>query len=269
MRSIGSFEKSKKKLCEAPILSLPKGVDDFTVYSDASGVGLGCVLTQMDKVIAYSSRQLKEHEKNYPTHDLELTAVVFALKIWRHYLYGTKCKLFTDHKSLQYLFNQKELNMRQQCWPELLKDYDCEILYHPGKANVDVDALSRKVNLEKKRPRALRIEVVSTIVESIKKAQEEALEKNDRKEECLGKTLVFGTNNQGLKVFQDRIWVPKTGGVIDLLMEEAHKTMYSIHPGSTKMYRDLKPYYWWPTMKLDIAKYVAKCVTYARVKAQH
>ena len=134
--------------------------------------------------------------------------------------------------------------MRQRRWLELLKDYDCEILYHPGKANVVADALSRKVNLEKKRPRALRIEVVSTIVESIKKAQEEALEKNDRKEERLGKTLVFGTNNQGLKVFQDRIWVPKTGGVRDLLMEEAHKTMYSIHPGSTKMYRDLKPYYW-------------------------
>ena len=168
MRSIGSFEKLKKKLCEAPILSLPKGVDDFTVYSDASGVGLGCVLTQRDKVIAYASRQLKEHEKNYPTHDLELAAVVFALKIWRHYLYGTKCKLFTNHKSLQYLFKQRELNMRQQCWPELLKDYDCEILYHPGKANVVADAVSRKVNLENKRPRELIIEVVSTIVGSIK-----------------------------------------------------------------------------------------------------
>ena len=100
-----AFEKLKKKLCEAPILSLPDGVEDFAVYSDASGVGLGCVLTQREKVIAYASRQLKEHEKNYPTHDLELAAVVFALKIWRHYLYGTKCKLFTDHKSLQYLFN--------------------------------------------------------------------------------------------------------------------------------------------------------------------
>nr|KAJ0187438.1 hypothetical protein LSAT_V11C900490520 [Lactuca sativa] len=264
-----AFEKLKKRLCEATILSLSEGVNDFVVYSDASGVGLGCVLTQRDKVIAYASRQLKEHEKNYPTHDLELAAVVFALKIWRHYLYGTKCKLFTDHKSLQYLFNQKELNMRQRRWLELLKDYDCEILYHPGKANVVADALSRKVNLEKKRPRALRIEVVSKIVESIKKAQEEALEKNDRKEERLGKTLVFSTNNQGLKVFQDRIWVPKTGGIRDLLIEEAHKTMYLIHPGSTKMYRDLKPYYWWPTMKLDVAKYVAECVTCARVKAQH
>ena len=99
-----AFEQLKKKLCEAPVLSLPDGVEDFAVYSDASGVGLGCVLTQRDKMIAYASRQLKEHEKNYPTHDLELAAIVLALKIWRHYLYGTKCKLFTDHKSLQYLF---------------------------------------------------------------------------------------------------------------------------------------------------------------------
>ena len=139
-------------------------------------------------MIAYASRQLKEHEKNYPTHDLELAAVVFALKIWRHYLHDTRCKLFTDHKSLQYLFSQKELNMRQRRWLELLEDYDCEILYHPGKANVVAGALSRKVNLERKKPRALRIEVVSTILESIKKAQGEASEKNDRKEERLGKT---------------------------------------------------------------------------------
>ena len=124
--------------------------------------------------------------------------------------------------------------MRQRRWLELLKDYECEILYHPGKANVVADALSRKVNLERKRPRALRIEVVSTILESIKKDQSEASEKNNKKEERLGKTLVFGVNSHGLKVFQDRIWIPKTGGVRDLLMEEAHKTMYSIHPDSTK-----------------------------------
>ena len=115
--------------------------------------------------------------------------------------------------------------MRKRRWLELLKDYDCEILYRPGKCNVVTDALSWKVNRERKRPRALRIEVVSTIMENINKAQEEASEKNDQKEELLGKTLVFGINNHGLKVFQDQIWVPKTGGVRDLLMEEAHKTI--------------------------------------------
>lgn len=113
------------------------------IYSDASKKGLGCVLMQKGKVVAYASRQLKSHEQNYPTHDLELAAVVFALKIWRHYLYGEKIQIFTDHKSLKYFFTEKELNMRQRRWLELIKDYDCEILYHPGKANVVADALSR------------------------------------------------------------------------------------------------------------------------------
>ncbi|KAD4385924.1 hypothetical protein E3N88_26093 [Mikania micrantha] len=120
------------------------GNDDFVVYCDASHQGIGCVLMQRDKVIAYASRQLKIHEKNYTKHDLELGAVVFALKIWRHYLYGTKCTIFTDHKSLQHIFDQKELNMRQRRWVELLNDYDSVIKFHPGKANVVVEALSRK-----------------------------------------------------------------------------------------------------------------------------
>ncbi|KAJ4974918.1 hypothetical protein NE237_008092 [Protea cynaroides] len=123
-------------------------IDDtlpFTLYTDASGLGLRCVRMQGEQVIAYASRQLKTHEKNYPTHDLELAAVVHAVKIWRHYLYGEKFQIKSDHKSLTYLFNQKELNMRQRRWLELLKDYDCDIQYHPGKANVVADALSRKV----------------------------------------------------------------------------------------------------------------------------
>ncbi|KAL4026082.1 hypothetical protein IC575_014506 [Cucumis melo] len=134
------------KLVTAPVLTVPDGSGSFVIYSDASKKGLGCVLMQQGKVVAYASRQLKSHEQNYPTHDLELAAVVFALKIWRHYLYGEKIQIFTDHKSLKYFFTQKELNMRQRRWLELVKDYDCEILYHPGKANVVADALSRKVS---------------------------------------------------------------------------------------------------------------------------
>nr|GEV55165.1 retrotransposon protein, putative, Ty3-gypsy subclass [Tanacetum cinerariifolium] len=139
----------------APILALPEGSEDFVVYCDASHKGLGDVLMQREKVIAYASRQLKVHEKNYTTHDLELGSVVFALKIWRHYLYGTKCTVFTDHKSLQYILDQKELNMRQRRWLELLSDYDCDIRYHPGKANVVADALSHKERIEPLRFRAL------------------------------------------------------------------------------------------------------------------
>nr|GFA01444.1 reverse transcriptase domain-containing protein [Tanacetum cinerariifolium] len=136
------FQILKQKLCEAPILALPEGNDDFVDYCDAPIQGLGAVLMQREKVIAYASRQLKPHEENYTTHDLELGAVVFALKIWRHYLYGTKCIVFTDHKSLEHVLNQKELNIRQCRWLELLADYDCEIRYHPGKENVIADALS-------------------------------------------------------------------------------------------------------------------------------
>ncbi|GJR40308.1 putative reverse transcriptase domain-containing protein [Tanacetum coccineum] len=139
-----AFQLLKQKLCSAPILALPEGSENFVVYCDASHKGLGAVLMQREKVIAYTSRQLKVHEKNYTTHDLELGAVVFALKMWRHYLYGTKCVVFTDHKSLQHILDQKELNIRQRRWLELLSDYDCEIRYHPGKANVVADALSRK-----------------------------------------------------------------------------------------------------------------------------
>ncbi|PON54551.1 Ribonuclease H-like domain containing protein, partial [Parasponia andersonii] len=139
-----SFQELKNRLVTATILSIPTGSGGFVVYSDASKNGLGCVLMQNGKIVAYASRQLKEYEKKYPTHDLELAAVVFALKIWRHYLYGERCQIYTDHKSLKYFFTQKELNMRQRKWLELVKDYDCEINYHPGKANVVADAQSRK-----------------------------------------------------------------------------------------------------------------------------
>nr|GEW63591.1 putative reverse transcriptase domain-containing protein [Tanacetum cinerariifolium] len=136
-----AFQLLKQKLCEAPILVLPEENDDLVIYCDAYLQGLGAVLMLKEKVIAYASRQLKPNEENYTTHNLESRAVVFALKIWRHYLYGTKCTVFTDHKSLQHILHQKELNMRQRHWLELLADYDCEIRYHPGKANVIADAL--------------------------------------------------------------------------------------------------------------------------------
>ena len=139
-----SFEQLKKILVKAPVLTQPTSSREYAMYSDASKIGLECVLMQDRKVVAYASKQLKPHEQNYPTHDLELAAVVFALKIWRHYLYGEKCRIFTYHKSLKYLLTQKEFNLRQQKWLELFKDYDCIIDYHPGKANVVANALSRK-----------------------------------------------------------------------------------------------------------------------------
>ncbi|GJQ93809.1 putative reverse transcriptase domain-containing protein [Tanacetum coccineum] len=224
-----AFQTLKNNLCDAPILSLPDGVEDFVVYCDASNQGLGCVLMQRDKVIAYASRQLKIHEKNYTTHDLELGAVVFALKTWRHYLYGTKSVIYTDHKSLQHIFDQKDLNMRQRRWIELFSDYECEIRYHPGKANVVL------------------------ILAAQKEAFEQQIEKRD----------------DGSLYFMDRIWVPLVGDVKITIMDEAYKSKYSVHPGADKMYYDLRDMYWWPGMKRDIATYVSKCLTCSKVKVEH
>ncbi|KAL0549558.1 hypothetical protein IC582_014043 [Cucumis melo] len=228
-----SFQNLKQKLVTAPVLTVPDGSGSFVIYSDASKKGLGCVLMQRGKVVAYASRQLKSHEQNYPTHDLELAAVVFALKIWRHYLYGEKIQIFTDHKSLKYFFTQKELNMRQQRWLELVKDYDCEILYHPSKANVVADALSRK-----------------------KRGLAEA-----------GQAVEFSISSDGGLLFERRLCVPSDSAVKTELLYEAHSSPFSMHPGSTKMYQDLKRVYWWRNMKREVAEFVSRCLVCQQVKA--
>ncbi|GJY31573.1 putative reverse transcriptase domain-containing protein, partial [Tanacetum coccineum] len=265
-----AFRILKEKLCNAPVLALPDGPNDYVVYCDASKQGFGCVLMQRGKVIAYASRQLKKHENNYTTHDLELGAVVFALKIWRHYLYGTKSVIYTDHKSLQYIFDQKELNMRQRRWIELLSDYECEIKYHPGKANVVADALSRKERLKPRRVRAMSITIHSGLKTKILEAQGEASKDLKAPAEWLrGLETHFEQRNDGGIYFFDRIWIPSVGGVRKLIMDEAHTSRYSIHPGADKMYHDLRDLYWWPGMKRDIAEYVSKCLTCSKIKAEH
>ncbi|KAJ9552857.1 hypothetical protein OSB04_016902 [Centaurea solstitialis] len=272
-----AFNNLKGKLTSAPILTLPNGTDGFVVYCDASKLGLGCVLMQDRRVIAYASRKLKDHELNYPTHDMELAAVVFALKIWRHYLYGVKCQIYTDHKSLQYLLSQKELNMRQRRWIELLSDYDCEILYHPGKGNVVADALSRKGG--KVKPGivdsqigivAYRINIVPDLKSEIKEWQEKASkEENLKSERMVGFLDTLVTNTEDLKCFGNRIWVPKLGDLRKKILVEAHKSKYAVHPGTNKMYHGLRQSYWWPGMKKDIAYFVERCVTCLQVKIEH
>jgi hypothetical protein len=139
-----SFEELKKRLTSSPVLVLPDLIQKFDIYCNASRQELGCVLMQEGQAVCYASRQLRKHEENYPTHDLEPAVVVHALKIWRHYLIGHQCEIYSDHKSLKYIFTQNDLNLRQRRWLELIKDYDLGINYHPGKANVVADALSRK-----------------------------------------------------------------------------------------------------------------------------
>nr|GEY83830.1 hypothetical protein [Tanacetum cinerariifolium] len=144
---------------------------------------------QREKVIAYASRQLKVHKENYTTHDLELGAVIFALRLWRHYLFGTKCVVFIDHKRLQYILNQKELNLRQQRWIELLSDYDYEIQYHPRKEDVVTGALSQKERIRPLRVRALMMTVHNDLPKRIREAREGEINKKYVRKENLGRLI--------------------------------------------------------------------------------
>ncbi|GJT34839.1 putative reverse transcriptase domain-containing protein [Tanacetum coccineum] len=191
-----AFQTLKRKLCSAPILALPEGTKDFVVYCDASLKGYGAVLMQREKVIAYASRQLKVHEENYTTHDLELGAVVFALRLWRHYLYGTKCVV--------------------------LSDYDCEIRYHPGKANVVADALSQKERNKPFRVRALMMTIHNDLPKQIREAQEEAMKRENAKTENLGRLIkqIFEFRPDRTRCFRNHVWLPRFNRLRDLVMHE-------------------------------------------------
>ncbi|GKC47330.1 putative reverse transcriptase domain-containing protein [Tanacetum coccineum] len=231
-----AFQTLKQKLCSAPILALHKGCENFVVYCDASHKGLGAVVMQKEKVIAYASRQLKIYEKNYTTHDLELGAVVFTLNMWRHYLYGMKCVL----------------------------------CYHPGKANVVADALSRKCRPKPLRVRALVMTISLNLPTRILNAQVEARkEENYGIEDLCGMIKNLEPHADGMLCLKNRSWIPCFGDLRALIMHESHKSKYSIHPGSEKMYQDLKKLYWWPNRKAEIATYVSKCMTCVKVKAEY
>src|SRR3954467_8011457 len=254
-----SFQELKRRLTSAPVLAPPDTKKNFEIFCDASRQGLGCILMQDRHVVAYASRQLRPHEENYPTHDLELDAVVHALKTWRHYLLGNRCEIYSDHQSLKYIFTQPNLNLRQRRWIELIKDYDLGISYTPGKANVMADALSRKsycnnLMLQQYQPllheefRKLNLEIVphgflSTLVEKptledqIIVAQRRARGVRRIKENIAsGVAKCFSIDSKGTVFFENCLVVPKNKNLRQLILKEAHDTPLSIHPGSTKMY---------------------------------
>jgi hypothetical protein len=255
-----SFCELKRRLTTAPVLVLSDIHKDFTIYCDTSRQGLGCVLMQEGRVVAYASRQLETHEQNYPTHDLELAAVVHALKIWRHYLIGNKCEIYIDHKSLKYIFTQSDLNLRQRRWLELIKDYNLEIHYHPSKANVVADALSRKAychHLVTQKPelseemRELNLTIVPhslnynltvypVLDDQIKETQKDDEELMKIKTQTgENKAPDFRVDQYGTLWFKKRLCVPEQGHFKNNIMDEAHNSTYSIHPGATKMYVDI------------------------------
>ncbi|KAK8921802.1 hypothetical protein KSP39_PZI019922 [Platanthera zijinensis] len=285
-----AFSELKQRLCSAPVLALPSDRLDFSVYTDASGVGLGCVLMQDDRVIAYGSKQLKIHERNYPTHDLEFAAVVFALKLWRHYLYGVKCHFYTDHQSLKYIFVQKDLNLRQRRWLEFVSDYDLQLTYVPGKANSVADALSRQTSVAACAPiSAILAALIDDLdrmdisiapeghegvsgplwVEQVKDLQpsDPALQRIRRQVE-LGTLPDFSISDDDVLRFRGRLCIPDVPELLDSICREAHESRSSGHPGNNKMYHDLKQIVWWPGMKNHIARFISRCLTCQKVKAQ-
>jgi hypothetical protein len=276
------------------VLAQPDSGKPFDVYYDASGTGLGCVLMQDNQVIAYTSKGLRPHEQNYPTHDLELAAVVHALKMWGHYLMGTHCNIFTDHKSLKYIFTQSDLNTRQRRWLELIKDYDLDVHYHPGKAKVVADALSQKsqcncvmmdsrINTLCDELSKMKIEVIPSSalshisVEPTLRVQIIMAQLSDKGVQIIKENLhqktekykCFCQDGKGVLWFESRLVVPKNKDLKKKILDEAHLSKFSMHPGSTKMYHDLKPLYWSTRMKREIAQYVSECDTCQRIKASH
>jgi hypothetical protein len=283
-----AFKHLKKLLTTSPMLAQPDTTKSSDIYCDASGTGLEGVLMQEGWVISYSSRQLRHHEEHYHTHDFELAAVVMTLRTWWHYVLGNVVHIYMDHKSLKYIFTQPDLNMRQWRWLELIKDYELEVHYHLRKANVVADALSHKAHYNYLPAVCLTGEESSTWVlpnlslfnitlTPTLRAEIIAAQKDDkgtghikrRMREGDPKVACFYEDAEGTLWFKERLVVPRREALKKKISDEAHTSRYSIHPGSIKMYHDLRQQFWWTRMKREAALYVSECDTYWKVQADY
>jgi hypothetical protein len=282
------FKHLKKLLTTSPVLTQPDTTKLFDVYCGASGTGLGGVLMQEDRVISYSSMQLRRHEEHYPTHDLELAVVVMVLRMWHHYLLGNVFHIYMDHKSLKYIFIRMDLNMRLRRWIELIKDFEPEVHYDLGKANVIADVLSCKAHYnylpvvrltgEESSTRVLpNLSLFNIILAPTLRDELIAAQKNDesmvhilrRMQEGVPKVACFCEHAEGILWFKERLVVLKREPLKKKILDEAHRLRYSIHPGSTKMYHDLRKQFWWTRMKREAAHHVSECDTCRKVKADY
>ena len=290
-----AFKELKRRLTSAPILIVLDRGQGYTVYCDASRARLGCVLMQSGRVVAYGSRQLNNHEQNYPTHDMELAAVVFALKILHHYLYGEEFEVYSDHKSMKYIFTQRDLNMRQRRWMEFLEDYDFTLHYHPGKANVVADTLSRK-------SRGALASIAFREWQMLETVGQFRLQYSEQTQGTLGSLVAtpsllsrviesqwqdaeivsirdrvqLGTGDEGWTVHVDgslryrgQVVVPQLADLREEILREFHCSRFFVHPSGMKMYQDLRRQYYWSGMKRHVGDFVRRCLTCQQVKAEH
>eukprot|EP00253_Pinus_taeda_P028842 PITA_28842 len=262
---------SKHLLTTAPILRIANPDNDYVVCTDASKEGVGGVLMQEGRVIAYESRKLKEHEQKYSAYDLELTAVIHALKMWRHYLVGRKFLLLTDHHSLTNYFSQPTLNARQARWVDFLGSFDFEIRHLQGKENRVADALSRKVQ---QLYEVSVSEWKSPVLEMVKEASRQDVNYQQLKlqlQQAAGLTdqSDYKLNEDGMIHFKQRLYVPSQDKIKNLIMDEFHVSHYTGHPGYQKMITAIRKEYFWPGMKKDIAEYLARCLECQQIKAEH
>jgi len=262
------FNKLKELLTSTPILKITDPHKEFVICTNACNEGLGGVLTQDGHVIAYESRKLKIHERNYATYDLELVAIIHALKMWRHYLIGRRFLLMLDNICLKYLFDQQNMNVRQARWLDFLSEYEFEIKHIKGKENKVADALIKNAIL------GAISNYKTDLEENIKEKEGSDMNYQKLKDKVAGSEAKiaefdYEITENGLLIYKNRLYIPNIPEIKLLILNELHKSPYSGHLGYQKRITMLRKYFFWPNMKNEVAKFLTRCMECQQVKAEH